>query len=276
MAADPAFREWWATYLRMGASPATAVALTRMNAQIDIRHILPTVRVPALVLHRTGDRCLLVEEGRYVAGLMPEARFVELPGHDHLPFVGDQDALLDEVERFLSGLSARRESMQMLATILCASCTVGHRRGFMSIEQVFGIVSAEASRFGASSVERAGDLVYAVFDGPARAIRCGCEITAAARTLGVPLHVGLHTGECDLAAGVAGGLVAEIGARVASLGHPGEVLVSRTVVDLVAGSGLRFTNRGMHRLTPELAEWGVFAVEQRAHGRLLQPHASIA
>jgi pimeloyl-ACP methyl ester carboxylesterase/DNA-binding winged helix-turn-helix (wHTH) protein len=257
-AADPAFRDWWSSYLRMGASPAAAVSLTRMNAQIDIRHILPTVRVPTLVLHRTGDRCLLVEEGRYVASLIPEARFVELPGHDHLPFVGDQDALLDEVERFLSGLlRTRLESQRMLATILCAS--VGGKP--TSMDRVLEIVTAESTRHGGTSVQRSGDRVFAVFDGPARAIRCGCEIARVARRSQLPLSVGLHTGECDLRAGAAQGLVAEIGSRVASLGRPDEVLVSRTVVDLVAGSGLRFTDRGMHRLTGDAAEWRVFAVE---------------
>jgi pimeloyl-ACP methyl ester carboxylesterase/DNA-binding winged helix-turn-helix (wHTH) protein len=263
MASDPAFRDWWATYLRMGASPAAAVALTRMNARIDIRHILPTVRVPTLVLHRTGDRCLLVEEGRYVASLIPEARFVEMPGQDHLPFVGDQDALLDEVEQFLNGLRSRRESKRRLATILCALWTGGRRRDLeASIDRVLGIVSAEAARFDGSSVQRAGNRVFAVFDGPARAIRCGCEISTAARKSSLPLRIGLHTGECDLQAGVAGGLVGETGARVAALARPEEVLVSRTVVDLVAGSGLRFTDRGMHRLTVDPTEWRVFAVEQ--------------
>src|SRR5262249_43635485 len=120
IASDPAFREWWAAYLRMGASPAGAVALTRMNAQIDVRHVLPTIRVPTLVLHRTGDRTLLVDEGRFVASLIPDARFVELPGNDHLPFVGDQDALLDEIERFLAVTRARGESHRVLATILGA------------------------------------------------------------------------------------------------------------------------------------------------------------
>jgi pimeloyl-ACP methyl ester carboxylesterase len=262
VALDPAFRDWWATYLRMGASPAAAVALTRMNARIDIRHILPTVRVPTLVLHRTGDRCLLVEEGRYVASLIPEARFVELPGQDHLPFVGDQEPLLDEIERFLSGLRERRESKRMLATVLCALCQAPRQGGEAAADRAFAIVSGEASRYGAAVVQRIEDRVCAVFDGPARAIRCGCAISTAARRVRVPLTIGLHTGECDLQDGVARGLVGRVGARVAQLGHEHEVLVSRTVVDLVAGSELRFIDRGMHRLTNEAGEWRVFAVEQ--------------
>ena len=128
VADDPAFREWWATYLRMGASPAAAIALTRMNAEIDVRHILPTIRVPTLVLHRTGDRCLLVEEGRYVASLIPGARFVELPGDDHLPFVGDQDAILDEIERFLAGARTRVDADRVLVTMLCVELARRRRR----------------------------------------------------------------------------------------------------------------------------------------------------
>jgi pimeloyl-ACP methyl ester carboxylesterase len=259
MAADPAFRDWWATYLRMGASPAAAVALTRMNAEIDIRHILPTVRVPALVLHRTGDQTLRVEEGRYVASLIPGARFVELPGQDHLPFVGDQTAVLDTIEELLTGLRSPVESNRMLATILCAAASA---RGTVasSVDRLQAIVVGEAARFGGTAVHRAGERVFAVFDGPARAIRCGCAISAAARDAAIPLAVGLHTGEYDLVAGAATGLVADIGARIAALGGAGDVLVSRTVVDLVAGSGLSFLDRGSHQLADGMHEWRVFAV----------------
>jgi hypothetical protein len=127
VAQDPAFREWWASFLRMGASPAAAIALTRMNAEIDVRHILPTIRVPTLVLHRTGDRCLLVEEGRYVAGLIPDARFVELPGDDHLPFVGDQDALLDEIARFLASARTQADADRVLVTLFAWSWSADSR-----------------------------------------------------------------------------------------------------------------------------------------------------
>jgi pimeloyl-ACP methyl ester carboxylesterase/DNA-binding winged helix-turn-helix (wHTH) protein len=261
-AADPAFRDWWATYLRMGASPAAAVALTRLNAGIDMRHILPTVRVPALVLHRTGDQCLRVEEGRYVASLIPGARFVELPGQDHLPFVGDQSVMLDTIEQFLGGLRSSSESNRMLATILCAASRNGERAAAPSVDRVQATVAGEAARFGGTAVQQAGDRVFAVFDGPARAIRCACAISAEARQAGIPLSVGLHTGECDRLSGAADGFVADIGARVASLGRTGDVLVSRTVVDLVAGSGLSFVDRGSHQLAAGMQEWQVFAVQQ--------------
>jgi pimeloyl-ACP methyl ester carboxylesterase/DNA-binding winged helix-turn-helix (wHTH) protein len=262
MTGNAAFRLWWATYLRMGASPAAAVALTRLNAQIDIRHILPTVRVPTLVLHRSGDRCLRVEEGRYVASLIPDARFVELPGQDHLPFVGDAEGLLDEIERFVRQSRLPVESNLRLATLMCLTWSGGRTKASRApIDGLHAVAVAEAARFGAVSMQRTDDRVVAVFDGPARAIRCGCAIKAVAEEKGLPVQIGLHTGECDLLGGIAGGLVASIGGRIAALAGTGEVLVSRTVVDLVAGSGLRFSDRGAHRLADGMSQWRVFAVE---------------
>jgi pimeloyl-ACP methyl ester carboxylesterase/DNA-binding winged helix-turn-helix (wHTH) protein len=263
LAGDPVFREWWAAYLRMGASPAAAVALTRMNAQIDVRHVLPTIQVPTLVLHRTGDRCLRVEEGRYMASLIPHARFVELPGDDHLPFVGDQDALLDEIERFLSGTRTRTESSQVLATILCATPTPSHRvrSAASAVDRLHALVAAHTQQYSGRGAQRVGDDLFAAFDGPARAIRCGCAIVAEGGRLGLSLSIGLHTGECDLVRGPGQGFVAEVAARVAVLAKPGDVLVSRTVVDLVAGSGLQFRDRGMHALADKEKPWRVFAVQ---------------
>ena len=253
VAGDPAFRDWWASFLRMGASPAAAIALTRMNAEIDVRHILPTVRVPTLVLHRTGDRTLLVEEGRYVAQLIPSARFVELPGDDHLPFVGDQDALLDEIERFLAHARTPVDSDRVLVTILCGDADVSGA----DLRALFG---RHAPRYGGRGIHADDGHVFVVFDGPARAIRCACEIAADARRSGQPVRLGLHTGECEMVAGAPQGVVAEIGRRVAALAPPGEVRVTRTVVDLVAGSGLQFADRGMHQLAKGHKGWRVYAV----------------
>jgi pimeloyl-ACP methyl ester carboxylesterase/DNA-binding winged helix-turn-helix (wHTH) protein len=274
MADDPAFSDWWAAYLRMGASPSAAVALTRMNAQIDIRHVLPTVKVPTLVLHRSGDRCLRVEEGRYVASRIPDARFVELPGDDHLPFVGDADGLLDEIERFVGVSRQRLDASRMLATILCVTSTSGN--AVMSAAErdpLQALVRTEAGRFGGSSVACRDDRVTAVFDGPARAIRCARAISATAAGYGLALKIGVHTGECDRVAGVANGLAAAISSRIAQLARAGEVLVSRTVVDLVAGSGLHFVDRGAHELADGLREWRVFAVadDQMRGPRLVAP-----
>jgi len=262
VAADPAFREWWAAYLRMGASPAAAVALTRMNAQIDVRHVLPTIRVPTLVLHRTGDRCLLVEEGRYVASLISSARFVELPGDDHLPFVGDQDALLDEIERFLTVERARGESNRVLATILCATLRGSGPPGptASEIDRLQALVAAQTQRFRGRELPRAGDHAFSAFDGPARAIRCGRSIVDEAAHLGIPLGIGLHTGEWDRLRAVGEGPVAAVAARIAALAAPGDVLVSRTVVDLVGETAFPFREHGSHGLTAGEKPQPLFAV----------------
>ena len=217
--------------------------------------MLPTVRVPTLVLHRTGDRLLHVEEGRYVASLIAGARFVELPGDDHLPFVGDQDAILDQIERFLASARVRPDSSRVLATILCVDS------GDRPDGRVHALVAAEAAHFGNAPVQADGGRVFALFDGPARAIRCGCAISRAAGQVGMAVKVGLHTGECDLTTGLDTGPVAQVGARVAALAPAGDVLVSRTVVDLVAGSGLRFVDRGMHQLAEGPERWRVFAAD---------------
>jgi len=265
VANDPAFREWWATFLRMGASPAAAVALTRMNAEIDVRHILPTIRVPTLVLHRTGDRCLLVDEGRYVANLVPDAQFVELPGDDHLPFVGDQEAMLAEIEQFMARAHKRvADSDRVLVTMLCAESGGGKGRAAragdaQSVDRIGDLVSAHVPLFGGGTVRVADGRVFAAFDGPARAIRCGCAIAAGAAQSSLNVRLGLHTGECDMLAGVPHGPVVDISSRVAAIGKSGEVLVSRTVVDLVAGSGLHFTDRGVHHLTKAKEAWRVYA-----------------
>jgi class 3 adenylate cyclase len=235
----------------MGASPAAAVALTRMNAQIDVRHVLPTIRVPTLVLHRTGDRCLLVEEGRYLASLVPGARFVALPGDDHLPFVGDQDALLDEIERFLTVERTRAESHRVLATILCATLVGLPSAGPTASERdrLQALVASQTQRLRGRDLQRSGALAFSAFDGPARAIRCGRSIVDEASRLGMALAVGLHTGEWDTLRAVGEGPVAAAAARIAGLAGPGDVLVSRTVVDLVGGSGFQFSERGQHALT---------------------------
>jgi pimeloyl-ACP methyl ester carboxylesterase/DNA-binding winged helix-turn-helix (wHTH) protein len=262
LASDPAFREWWAAYLRMGASPAAAVALTRMNAQIDVRNVLPTIRVPTLVLHRTGDRCLLVEEGRYVASLIPDARFVELPGDDHLPFVGDQDALLAEIERFLTARQARSESSRVFATILCAVPRGPHpvTPTAAELDRLQALVAAETQRLKGRILRRAGDRAFSAFDGPARAIRCGRSILEEASRLGMSVGIGLHTGEWERRGAVGEGPVAAAAARIAALAPPGDVLVSRTVVDLVGASAFPFTDGGSLELMAGEKAQPLFAV----------------
>jgi class 3 adenylate cyclase len=248
----------------MGASPSAAAALTRMNAEIDVRHILPTIRVPTLVLHRVGDRCLLVEEGRYVASLIPDARFVELPGDDHLPFVGDQDALLDAIEQFLRPARDRPAGTRILATVLCGDVDARRQHGSASalVERVHRHAVELAPAYGGAAVGMVDGQIVMVFDGPARGIRCAKALAVDARRKNVPLRLGLHTGECDMVGGTPRGLVVAISGRVARLARGGEVLVTRTVVDLVAGSGLRFANRGTHRLMQGRDGWGVYSVRE--------------
>jgi pimeloyl-ACP methyl ester carboxylesterase/DNA-binding winged helix-turn-helix (wHTH) protein len=257
MAADPAFRSWWATYLRMGASPGAALALTRMNAEIDIRDILPSIRVPTLVLHRRHDRCLRVEEGRYVASRIPGALFVELPGDDHLPFVGDQELLLDEIERFITGAPPRTPLDRVLATILHArvegagaSAYVDHAA--RECDWFRGRVLQTSGQTGV------GELV-ASFDGPARAIRCASALTEAASRFDIQVRVGLHTGECIFDEDTASGLPVDLAAAIAARAGAGETLVSRTVCDIVGDAGLPFEDRGAHEI-PGLGEWRLFKV----------------
>jgi len=262
-AGDPAFRQWWASYLRMGASPGAALGLTRMNAEIDVRSVLPTVRVPTLVLHRTHDRCLSVEEGRFLARLVPDALMIEVPGEDHLPFVGDQDALLDPIERFLSGLDRRPEPHRVLATILCASldeATGGGAGRLAAIRSFQGAVIREVEKARGRSLLVTADRVSVLFDGPARAVRCALRLSEAAERLGLRLRAGLHTGECEPLDGEPRGLVVEMGAQLADDAEPGTVMVSRTVVDLVAGSGLRFEQCGVRGFEGAPGEWPVFVV----------------
>jgi DNA-binding winged helix-turn-helix (wHTH) protein/pimeloyl-ACP methyl ester carboxylesterase len=270
---DPQFREWWATYLRMGASPGAAVALTKMNAEVDVRHVLPTIRVPTLVLHRTGDLCLKVEEGRYVAERIAGAKYVELPGEDHLPFVGDQDAVLDEIEEFLTGVRHTAEPERVLATVLFARivdtpkqvAARGEREWRSLVERFRAHISKEITWFRGREIDMTGAGPLATFDGPARAIRCACAISEYASRLGIEIRAGLHTGECDLLdESRVGGVAVEVGREIRDRALAGEVLVSHTVKDLVAGSGLDFNQRGAEVFDKIPGEWQLYKVERCA------------
>jgi pimeloyl-ACP methyl ester carboxylesterase len=240
-ASDPAFREWWASYLRMGASPGAAVALTRMNAAIDVRAVLPSIRVPTLVLHRSGDRCLKVEEGRFLAEQIPGATFIEQPGDDHLPFVGDQEAMLTEIESFLSRTHVPRESERMLASVLAVRpdpAEHSHR----VLRQVF---EREVLRWRGQFLEPAGEVLLALFDGPGRAVQCGAAAMGEARGLTVRAAAGVHIGEVDRRD--RRGPIVDVADALARSAMAYEVRVSQTVVDLVPGSGIRFDARGVVR-----------------------------
>ena len=264
---DAAFAQRLAKYCRLAASPGAAVTLLRMNTQIDTRAVLPTIRVPTLVLHRTGDLDVNVEEGRYLAARIPGARFVELPGDDHLPWVGDQDAFLDEVQEFLTGVRPPPTADRVLATIMFTdivgstklAARIGDQAWKSLLEQHDALVRKELLRFRGREEKTTGDGFFATFDGPARAIRCASSIRDGVRQLGVEIRAGLHTGEIELGGDHVGGIAVNIGARVAANAEPGEVLVSSTVKDLVAGSGVRFVERGVHTLKGVPGEWRLFS-----------------
>ena len=268
VAHDAEFRERWGRCERLGASPGAVCALMRMDAEIDVRDILSTVRVPTLMIHRTGDRLTPVSGARHTAARIPGARFVELPGDDHL-FVGDQDAILDEIEEFLTGVRPSPELDRVLATVLFTDIVgsteravkLGDRRWRELLESYHTLVRKELVRFRGREIDTVGDGFFATFDGPARAIRCACTISTAVKPLGISIRAGLHTGECEVMGSKVGGIAVHIGARVAAHAGPGEVVVSSTVKDLVAGSGLRFADRGVHALKGVPGKWRLFAAQ---------------
>lgn len=262
--------------LRYGSSPGALTALHRMNREIDVRHVLPAVRVPTLVLHGEEDRIVPVEVARYVAARIPTARLVEVPGLGHLA-IGAGDAIADQIEQFVgeiwcSGGWEESEPERALATILftdivgstAKAAELGDRRWRELLEEHHALIRRQLVRFRGRELDTAGDGFFATFDGPARAIRCACAIAAGVRDLGLDIRCGLHTGECELLEGKVGGIAVHIGARVAKEATAGEVLVSSTVKDLVAGSGLEFEERGTAQLKGVPGEWQLFAVQSVA------------
>jgi pimeloyl-ACP methyl ester carboxylesterase len=264
---DARFRAWWARLERQGASPGAAMALRRMNGQIDLRPVLPAIRVPTLVLHRTGDLDSAVEEGRFMAERIPGARFVQLHGNDHLPWVGDQDAILDEIEEFLTGVRQGPEVDRVLATVMFTdivgsterAAAAGDQEWRTVLESYYNVIRRDLVRFRGREVDTAGDGFLATFDGPARGIRCACTTRDTLQSFGIAIRAGLHTGECDVFQDRLAGIALHIGARVAGQATPGEVLVSGTVKDLVAGSGIHFVDRGTHALKGVPGTWQLFA-----------------
>jgi pimeloyl-ACP methyl ester carboxylesterase len=267
---DPRFRDWWAHFLRASASPQAAAVLLRMNAQIDIRHVLPSIRVPTLVLHSAIDQTMDVRHGRYLAQHIAGAKYVELQGPDHVPFLSDSEVIADEIEEFLTGVRHDPVVDRVLATVLFTdivgatekAVSLGDRRWHQLLASHHQTVRRELGRFRGREIDTAGDGFFAAFDGPARAVRCACAISEGVRPLGIELRAGLHTGECEVMGDKYGGIAVHIGARVAGRAEPGEVLVSSTVKDLVAGSGLAFDDRGVQPLKGVPGDWHLFAVSR--------------
>jgi class 3 adenylate cyclase len=243
-----------------------------MNADIDVRAILPSIRVPALVLHGRLERNVPVEAGRFLAEQIPGARYVELPGADHIPWGENGDEIVDEVEEFLTGTRRGIEPDRVLSTILFTDIVdatrkateLGDRRWRDVLEAHHVAVRSELSRFRGREIDTAGDGFLAAFDGPARGIRAACAVADAVKPLGLGVRAGLHTGECEVMGPKLGGIAVHIGARIAALAKTDEVLVSSTVKDLVAGSGLAFAERGLHTLKGVPGEWRLYAVDRGA------------
>ena len=266
---DARFRQWFRRYERGSVSPGMARRFVDLALQVDLTDVLPAIQAPTLVMHRTGDRMVPIADGRRVAELIPGARFVEIEGDDHLAHMGDADELIDEIEEFLTGARRRRETDRVLATVLFTdivgstelAARAGDRSWRDTLEAHESLVKRELDRFRGRVVKSTGDGVLATFDGPARAVRCARELTAAApRRLGVELRAGVHTGEIELIGEDVGGIAVHIGARVSALAGAGEVLASSTVKDLVAGSGIDFEDRGTHALKGVPEEWRLYAV----------------
>ena len=284
LAGDESFRERWRTHLRHAASPGAALALLRMNSQIDVRDVLPTIGAPTLVLYRRDarfghgaaawrqageDPSTPREEAEYLSEHIAGAQLVRLPGADHIPWAGEPDPLLGEVEEFLTGVRTPPEPDRILATILftdivgstALAARLGDREWGELLERHNALVRRQLERFRGQEVDTAGDGFVGSFDGPARGIRCATAIAESVSALGLSIRAGLHTGEAELVDGKLAGIAVHIAARIAALAEADEVLVSSTVKDLVIGSRVTFAERGTYELKGIPGEWGLFAVD---------------
>jgi pimeloyl-ACP methyl ester carboxylesterase/class 3 adenylate cyclase len=272
LAQDEDVKRWWRRWVLSSSSPGALDALRRMNMSIDVRHVLPAIRVPMLLLCPVGDQVSVIDESRYMADRIPGAELVELPGNDHGWWV-DSEPKVREIERFLKDVWDRGdwdvvETGRVLATVLFTDIVgstvtlaeVGDRRWRELIQQHHALVRRQLVRFSGREIDTAGDGFFASFDGPARAIRCACAIRDSVKDMGLEVRAGLHTGECELVEGKVGGIAVHIGARVAANADGGEVLVSSTVKDLVAGSGIEFEPRGVAELKGVPGEWALYSV----------------
>jgi pimeloyl-ACP methyl ester carboxylesterase/class 3 adenylate cyclase len=268
VAEDEPFVRWWARFERLVASPSRYEELARIFTDVDVRGVLPAIHAPTLVLHRDGDLIVSSAQARYVAESIDGARFVDLPGDDHVPFVGDPDAILDEVEEFVTGARPVPEVATVLSSVLFTDIVgstekqaeLGDRGWKDLVERHHAVVRTALARWRGVENDTAGDGFYVTFDGAARAIRCAMEIVEDVRELGIEVRAGVHTGECELVESKCAGLTVSIGARIAARAEPSQVLVSRTVKDLLAGSGFTFEEAGQHELKGVPDRWHLYSV----------------
>jgi class 3 adenylate cyclase/pimeloyl-ACP methyl ester carboxylesterase len=266
---EPGFREWWARYERLGTRAGAIVPIRHMLQLVDVRHVLSSIQAPTLIVSATGNRLVDVGHGRYLAEHIPGAKYVELSGDDHLPFIGDSEAILDEIEEFLTGFRHGGEPDRVLATVLFTdivestehAAALGDRRWRELLDRHDEAIRRVLARFNGREIDTAGDGFLAIFDGPGRAVRAAQAIRDAIRGMGLEVRVGLHTGEVELVGSDVRGIAVHIGARVSAEAGPGEVLVSSTVKDLVAGSGIEFEDRGPHVLKGVPGDWRLFAAK---------------
>jgi pimeloyl-ACP methyl ester carboxylesterase/class 3 adenylate cyclase len=268
VAEDPIIRQWWAKYLRMSASAKAAEALQRLNIEIDVRHVLPSIRVPTLILHAKGDRAVPLGAGRYMADHIPDAKFVEIDSIDHLPFYDKPNEFLYHIQTFLTGRSAPLASENRVSTLMftdiVGSTQLAVKKGNLRfadlLEAHHAAVRSELARYRGQEINTAGDGFLASFDGPARAVQCAGAIVKALAAFGITCRIGLHTGECEVRHDQLHGIALHIAARVAAIASPGKICVSQTVKDLVAGSGLEFADAGSRKLKGLPDEWRLYDV----------------
>ena len=266
-AKDEGFKKWFTTYGRLSVSPAAAVALARMNTYIDVRNVLPSIHVPTLVIHRTGDRDVNIGNGAYLSKNIPEAKFVELPGNDHAWTAGDTDAVIDQIEEFLTGVRSPAHLDRVLSTILFTDIVdstrkateIGDDRWKKLLVAHNDLVRSELAKFRGREIKSTGDGFVAIFDGPGRGVQCAREIIASGKKLGISIRAGLHTGECELVGNDIAGVAVHIASRISGLADGNEVLVSSTVKDLVSGSGIQFQNMGTRSLKGVEGRWHLYS-----------------
>jgi class 3 adenylate cyclase len=268
-AAESSTRRWWNMFLNSASTPPEAVDEITSHGPVDIRGLLGSVHAPTLVLHRTHDRFTDVGAGRYMAARLPRSRLVERPGEDHLPFAGDQEGILTATEEFLTGTTRGAEQNRAVLTVMFTDMVgstelasrLGDRRWRRLVEDHNELVRSALARFGDKEIDTAGDGFLITFDGPARAIRAAAAVRAALAEQGISIRVGLHTGECELVDGKVREIAVHVAARVMTHAEGGEILCSRTVKDLVAGSGFLFIDRGTHVLKGVPDDWQLYKVE---------------